>query len=352
MSVSRSQIWKDRFQRAFNYIWRGDWTGLWQALREFLIWKSLLRSQPYEVREAFLPQIRSDFLSVDLTGRGWTHSKLFEAFLEFEVKVFGRNLPIPAYDPYLIRYGEYRFALEMLNSQPGEVILDVGCGANPFAFFLSYLGAQVIGVDIDPRVNQEFYTRKALIEQTIGRKLAITFKLEDATRLSLEHGSVDKVLAISSIEHMFSPDGHGDQLAIHSITQVLRPGGLAVVTLPMSGEGEFYESAFGDTVYRGPYRLYTPSALRERILSQPELEVIRWDYLAYTTPGPYDNLCFYRFWLEYLSPEERQKWAWVNPILAGVFNPIVSWEEGEKRLSSVNTVLLCLCKKSPGESGW
>lgn len=294
--------------------------------------------------ELFSPQIRPGFFSQESVDPSWR----FEAFLEFEVKVSEAILPIPAYDPYLIRYGEYRFALEMLNPQPTEVVLDIGCGANIFAFFLSCLGVQVMGVDIDPRVGEEFYARKGLVERAIGREIAISFKAEDATRLSLEPASVDKVVAISSIEHMFSPDGPGDQLALRSIARVLRPGGLAVITLPMSGEGEFHESPGGDARYRGPYRLYTPAALQERILSQPELEVVHWGYLAYTTPGPYDDLCFYRFWLEYLPPVERQKWAWANSILAMVFNPIVSQEEGERRLAAVNTALLCLRKKGSG----
>ncbi len=156
---------------------------------------------------------------------------------------------------------------------------------------------------------------------------------------------MDKVLAISSIEHMFSPDGPGDQLALRSIACVLKPGGVGVITLPMSGEGGFHESPSGDARFGGPYRLYTPETLKERILSQPELEVVRWSYLAYTIPDPYENSCFFHFWLAHLTPSERWKWAWAYPILATVFNPIVSREEGEKRLETVNTALICLRKK-------
>jgi hypothetical protein len=46
-----------------------------------------------------------------------------------------------------------------------------------------------------------------------------------------------------------------------------------------------------------------------------------------------------------LAPEERLKWAWANAILSTVFNPVISMEEGEERLETVNTALICLRKK-------
>lgn len=336
------QLWGKRIGRAIGYICSRDWAGLRRAVREFLIWKGLLRSSLRETHENFLPRIRSD-----LSKESLDPSQLFEMFLAFELTVFGRELPIPAYDPYLIRYGEYRFALEELAPRPGEVVVDLGCGVNILGFFLAYLGARVIGVDIDLQVSRDFYARKELVEETTGNTLEIELVIADATRLSLAPNSVDKVVAISSIEHMFSADDDGDRLAIGSVALVLKPGGIAVITLPMSGEKGFHESSTGDACFGGPYRLYTPEALKERILARPELEVKRWNYLAYTTPAPYDDSCFYQFWLKYLTPDERWKWAWANPILASVFNPIVAQEEGEKRLAAVNTALICLRKKYP-----
>ena len=56
----------------------------------------------------------------------------FEGFLDFEKHAFGESYPIAAYDPYMIRYGEYRFVLDMLPFRPGETVLDVGCEKNIF----------------------------------------------------------------------------------------------------------------------------------------------------------------------------------------------------------------------------
>jgi SAM-dependent methyltransferase len=268
----------------------------------------------------------------------------FKRFLKFEKEIF-EELFVPNYDPYLIRYGEYRFTLEMLSFSAGETVLDVGCESNIFILFLASLGVRALGVDIDRRAGRELRAKKRQVEQATGQKLDVTFQKQDATRLSLETESVDKVIAISAIEHMFSKRGHGDQLAMAGIARVLKPGGLAAITLPMSNGGPFHESSTGDEGFGGPYRLYTPEALEERILAQPELELVCLSYLAQTTPDPrYPNLHFFHFWMD-LTPEERLKWAWANAVLSAVFNPVISVEEGEERPETVNTALICLRRK-------
>lgn len=305
----------------------------------------LWAKESYPVEESAETELDVDFTEVCNTNA----QNRFESFLAFEVHLFGKEFPIPAYDPYLIRYGEYRFALEMLDPSPGETILDLGCGASIFGLFLAFLGARILAVDVDPKVGKELMARKARAEQCIGSSLDVEFRAEDATHLSLEPGSADKVVAISSIEHMFSDRGPGDQLAIGGIARALKPGGKAIITLPTSNGGPFHEAPSGDARFGGPYRLYTPDALQERILSHPQMETVQIRFLAHTTPAPYKHLCFFQFWMNSLTPNERWKWAWANPFLASVFNPIISYEEGLKRLETVNTALICLQKKGPWE---
>jgi SAM-dependent methyltransferase len=338
--MQKNLLWGQRIRRAAGYIQRRDWAGLGQAIRQFLVWKGVGWGPGHSATHFRVGA------GLRRKGRSLDALKRFEAFLEFEDKVFGRDFPIPAYDPYLIRYGEYRFALEMLALRHGETILDLGCAANILILFLAYLGVRALAVDMEPQVWGELRRKKEVVERATGRKLKLDFKAEDATRLTLESESIDEVIAISAIEHMFSDQGFGDQLAVAAIARVLKPGGTAVITLPMSNGGPFHESPSGDAGFGGPYRLYTPEALQERILSQPELETVRLTYLAQTTPDPrYDHLYFFRFWMESLTSDERWKWAWANAILAAVFNPIISQEEGERRLETVNTALICLRKK-------
>lgn len=270
----------------------------------------------------------------------------FDDFLEFEKKVFGDSFPIANYDPSLIRYGEYRFVLETLILNPSQTVLDVGCEANILMLYLAYKGNIVTGVDLNPMVWVKLQDRKRQVEKATRQKLDITFKADDATRLSLEPNSFDTVIAVSSIEHMFSKNGNGDEMAVESIARVLKPGGLATITVPMSNGAPFHESPNGDARFGGSYRLYTPEVLKQRYLSNPALETLRLSYLANTTPDTrYPELHFHQFWLQALTEQERSKWAWAHPTLASIFNPIVTSEEGERRIGTLNTALICLRKK-------
>lgn len=273
-------------------------------------------------------------------------SATFHGFLEFEKKVFSDSFPIAHYDPALIRYGEYRFVLDALTFEPAKTVLDLGCEANIFLLYLACTGSRVIGVDIDPKVWRLLEEKKNAVEKATGRPLDVTFKMDDATRLSLPSDSVDSVIAISSIEHMFSKNGHGDQMAIESIARVLRPGGVAAVTVPMSNGAPFHESPNGDKRFAGPYRLYTPETLQERLLSHPQLEIVRHGYLSNSTPDSrYPDMYFHQFWMNTLSAKERLKWAWAFPILAATFNPMVTRDDGHSRVHTLNTALICFRKR-------
>ncbi|GIV75558.1 MAG: hypothetical protein KatS3mg049_4114 [Caldilinea sp.] len=176
------------------------------------------------------------------------------------------------------------------------------------------------------------------------KTLEVIFRAEDATKLQLESESVDKVIAISSIEHMFSEEGPGDVLAVKQIARILKPGGQMIITVPMSGTGPFHESPYGDEHFGAPYRLYSPEALEERILSCPGLKKVSLKYLAYTMPDPrYSSDQFIRFWRS-LSQQERTKWAWSCAILSTLFNPIIPEEAMETHLNTLNTALICLQK--------
>jgi SAM-dependent methyltransferase len=267
-------------------------------------------------------------------------------FLRFERDVFGDRSPIAEYDPYLIRYGEYRFVLDTLGSHSLGVVLDLGCESNIFMLFLALNGARVVGIDIDPELRTVVEERVALVQDSLDQTLDVRFEVQDATELRFEPNSVDTVVAVSSIEHMFSTDGNGDQLAVDGIAHALKPGGLAAITLPMSNGAPFHESRTGDARFGAPYRLYTPETLRERIASHPSLETVRIQYLVQRTPDPrFGHGHFIEFWTGRLTEQERLRWAWANPILQGVFNPAVDEDEALADESTVNTALVCLRKR-------
>jgi SAM-dependent methyltransferase len=269
----------------------------------------------------------------------------FARFLQFEQEVFGNNYPVATYDPYLIRYGEYKFLLENLPWLAGQTILDLGCESNIFMLFLASQGCRIIGVDIDPDAEKKLMDKKEFVEKALGRPLDVIYRVEDATALTLEPNSIDHAIAVSSIEHMFSKNGHGDALAIESLARVMKSGGIAIVTVPVSQNGPFHESPTGDARFGYSYRLYTPEALHERLMSNPLMPVVKHNYLSFRTPDyRFSNLEFAMFWIHRLSTEDRQKWSWANQMLCEIFNPVVSAQEGEADIAMTNTALLCLRK--------
>ena len=259
--------------------------------------------------------------------------------------MFGQPSPIAVYDPFLIRYGEYRFILDVVRPKLGDTVVDLGCEANLLMLFLGSRGANVTGIDVDPDLIELVHERKQLVYRATGIDPSVRFEVQDATELDLESDSADFVIATSSIEHMFSSRGNGDQLAVEGIARALRPGGLAAITVPMSNGAPFHECQSGDERFAGPYRLYTPEAIRKRLLFHPELETLRVAYLAQTTPDPrYEHMEFAHFWRD-LPDEERLRWSWANPILSVLFNPIVAEEAAHELESALNTALLLLRKR-------
>ena len=269
----------------------------------------------------------------------------FSDFLDYERRVYGDQLFVPGYDPYLIRYGEYRFLLDHVRLGPGIRLLDVGCEANIFLPFAALHGADAVGLDIDPAAQALLHERVAAVATAYERPLSVRFECGDATQFET-HESFDAVIAVSAIEHFFTPAGNGDSLAIDTIARALRPGGLAVVTVPMSNDNGFIEVPGGNERFAYSYRLYSLDALYARLLGHPDLEVVDLRFLIQTTPDHrYRDLHFQRFWTEMLTAEQRAPWAWANAIFANTFNPILSEAEAVRRHGEVNTALIAFRRR-------
>lgn len=117
----------------------------------------------------------------------------------------------------------------LLPIQPGERLLDLGCGGGRHAFEAARRGARVVAVDTDRselgRVTAVFAAMAQASEIPDGGSgLAVS---GDATCLPFEDGSFDKVIAAEVLEHL-----PADQIAMNEIARVLRPGGMAAVTVP------------------------------------------------------------------------------------------------------------------------
>ncbi len=111
----------------------------------------------------------------------------------------------------------------------GTRVLDLGCGAGRHAFEALRRGAAVVAMDTDQgelaSVSAMFAAMAQAREVPPGGRG--TTAAGDATSMPFRDGAFDVVIAAEVLEHI--PD---DQRAMLEIARVLRPGGIAAVTVP------------------------------------------------------------------------------------------------------------------------
>ncbi len=117
-----------------------------------------------------------------------------------------------------------RVVLEYLDVQPGDRVLDCGCG---YGWFLKVLGemsaCRLVGTDVD--LNRLGKARRELAAGAGPGSAAVL--AADAARLPFQDDTFDKIVLSEVLEHL-----PGDRAALLEVRRVLKPGGVVAITVP------------------------------------------------------------------------------------------------------------------------
>lgn len=118
---------------------------------------------------------------------------------------------------------------DRLGLEPGDRVLDLGCGAGRHAFEMYRRGADVIAFDQNAddleTVREWFAAMRDAGEVPEGAEADV--KEGDALQMPFADGEFDRVVAAEILEHV--PD---DIAAINELVRVTRPGGTVALSVP------------------------------------------------------------------------------------------------------------------------
>ncbi|MDA2804312.1 class I SAM-dependent methyltransferase [Nocardiopsis suaedae] len=147
---------------------------------------------------------------------------------------------------------------------PGDRVLDLGCGGGRHAFEAYRRGADVVAFDQNTADLADVATMFAAMraEGEAPQETEAETVKGDALDMPFDDGSFDRVIAAEIFEHL-----PHDTAAMAELYRVLRPGGIAAVTVPSFlperlcwALSEDYHTAEG-----GHVRIYTRAELQAKL---------------------------------------------------------------------------------------
>ena len=158
-----------------------------------------------------------------------------------------------------VRYDE-------LGLEPGDRVLDLGCGFGRHAFESLRRGAQVTACDFSVHELKDVMGMFGAIdaEEDLPSTALGNATNGDGTKLPFRDGSFDRIIASEVLEHI--PD---DTAAFRELARVLKPGGTLAVTVP-AWLAERICWALSDEFHApfvegGHVRIYTEAGIRRQL---------------------------------------------------------------------------------------
>lgn len=116
---------------------------------------------------------------------------------------------------YFIEKRRTNCILRLLDIQPSDTVLDIGCGAGNM---LERIRAKRTGIDLSETM---------LLRSTKRLGNDVVLQKMSAEALTFDPSTFDKIICSEVIEHILSPEK-----ALSEIARVLKPGGLAAISIP------------------------------------------------------------------------------------------------------------------------
>ena len=198
---------------------------------------------------------------------------------------------------------------EQFPVEPGERVLDMGCGGGRHAFALYRRGARVVALDLDAAELKDVAGMFDALRPEVPETATAQAIRGSAYELPFADGSFDKIIAAEVLEHL--PE---DARAMRELARVLKPGGSIAITVPRWGP-EKVCWALSDEYHAnegGHIRIYKGDQLRER-LEQAGLEPVGGHH-AHALHAPY-------WWLKCAVGVDKTE----HPLVTG-YHRLLVWD--------------------------
>ena len=173
------------------------------------------------------------------------------------------------------------WAIMNMNLKPGLKVADIGSENSCLPSYCAYSGCTAYGLDVFVGGYGEYFRNNILsrchnselildIQDRYGGIQNVIYQIQDATKLTVQDSFFDKILCISTIEHIWD-----DTKAIQEMARTLKPHGILAITCPFSicYSQNPYKPGL-DSLYADAGRIYTKETLFSRLINPSGLSLV------------------------------------------------------------------------------